>query len=80
MDMVMLPPGFTLLALRLGVVVRGMVVNFLDVLALMVPSYNSVLKVNDALTVLVPSVLCPTVTVLEYTSVFVFAGILWLKE
>lgn len=47
----MLPPGFTLLALRLGVVVRGMVVNFLDVLALMVPSYNSVLKVNDALTV-----------------------------
>lgn len=76
----MLPPGFTLLALRLGVVVRGMVVNFLDVLALMVPSYNSVLKVNDALTVLVPSVLCPTVTVLEYTSVFVFAGILWLKE
>ncbi|GAR25919.1 hypothetical protein NGUA07_03378 [Salmonella enterica] len=76
----MLPPGFTLLALRLGVIVRGMVVNFLDVLALMVPSYNSVLKVNDALTVLVPSVLCPTVTVLEYTSVFVFAGILWLKE
>ena len=38
MDMVILPPGFTLLALRLGVVALGIVVSVLEVLALMVPS------------------------------------------